>query len=202
VSAQESYSHDELRARAGGWRPFETSDCAGPDDLRRVFRRHAAGISVVTTSHLRRPVGLLVNSLASVSATPPLVSFNVALTSSSWPALEQNDDIGVHVLAAEQADLATLFARSGADRFGAPTVWAPGPNDVPVLDGCVSWSLARVQQRVYAGDHVILVARLLKVETHEERKPLLHYDGAYHHATPVPPAHRLSVVGDDPRPTP
>jgi flavin reductase (DIM6/NTAB) family NADH-FMN oxidoreductase RutF len=197
VSAQESYSQDERRNRAGGRRPFETSDCAGPDDLRRVFRRHAAGIAVITTTHRRRPVGLLVTSLASVSAAPPLVSFNVSLSSSSWPAIEQNDDLGIHVLAAGQSELATLFARSGADRFGPATAWQPGPRDVPLLEGCVSWSLARVQQRVYAGDHVIVVARLLRVETHEERRPLVYYDGGYHHAVPAPPSPRLSVVGDD-----
>lgn len=196
MTAQESRSHDDRSGRAGSWRPFETSDCAGPDDLRRVFRRHASGVAVITTSHRRRPVGLLVTSLASVSAAPPLISFNVALSSSSWPALEQNDDVGVHVLAADQTGLAGVFARPGADRFGPPTAWQSGPSDVPVLEGCVSWSLARVQQRVYAGDHVIVVARLLRVETHEDRRPLLHYDGAYHHATPAPPPPRLTVVDD------
>lgn len=157
--------------------PFEP---AGPQELGRLFRRHAAAVAVVTTSHRGKPTGLLVTSLASVSATPPLISFNVSRGSSSWPALSSARHLGVHVLSGEQEELATRFARKGEDRFAAPTRWQPGPFQAPVLDGVAAWSVAEVEQRVPAGDHVIVVARLLQVGTRDELVPLLHHDGAYH----------------------
>jgi flavin reductase (DIM6/NTAB) family NADH-FMN oxidoreductase RutF len=152
---------------------------AGPDDLRRVFRRHAAAVAVITASHRGFPFGLLVTSLASVSASPPLISFNVARTSSSWPALAGAEHLGVHVLGEDQEDLAARFARKGADRFATPTSWQSGPHGTPVIDGTAAWAVAQVEHRFEAGDHVIVVARLSQVKTRDHAHPLVHHDGHY-----------------------
>jgi flavin reductase (DIM6/NTAB) family NADH-FMN oxidoreductase RutF len=174
---------------------------AGPDDLRRLFRRHAAAVAVITTSHQGVPVGLLVTSLASVSATPPLISFNVSRTSSSWPALQACEHIGLHVLAHDQEELAGRFARKGADRFNAETRWHTGPFRVPLIDDVAARSVAVIEQRLEAGDHVIVVARLLDVSTRDELAPLLHHDGSYHRTVPTAPGgSRLSVVRSTPPP--
>jgi flavin reductase (DIM6/NTAB) family NADH-FMN oxidoreductase RutF len=114
----------------------------------------------------------------------------VALTSSSWPALNEAVHIGLHVLEADQEELANRFARKGADRFSTPTSWRPGPYQVPLLDGCAAWSVAAIEQRIPAGDHVIVVARLLHADARDEAAPLVHHDGAYHRVAP----HRLTVV--------
>lgn len=157
-----------------------------PDDLRRLFRRHAAGVAVVTTSHRGRPAGLLVTSLTSVSPNPPLLSFNVALTASTWPALRDAEHIGVHVLAASQEALAARFALSGADRFSPPTAWRPGPHEVPLLDDCAATAVAVVERRLPVADHVIVVARLLSTAADDDAGPLLHHDGAFHRHTTLP----------------
>jgi flavin reductase (DIM6/NTAB) family NADH-FMN oxidoreductase RutF len=157
----------------------DPSPSAGPDELRRVFRRHAAAVGVITASHQGAPVGLLVTSLASVSPSPPLISFNVARASSSWPALETVDPIGMHVLGAEQEALARRFARKGVDRFSAPTSWRVGPHDIPVLDGVAAWAVAAIEQRVDVGDHVIVVARLLHADARDDADPLVHHNGEY-----------------------
>jgi flavin reductase (DIM6/NTAB) family NADH-FMN oxidoreductase RutF len=176
---------------------------AGPDDLRRLFRRHAAAVAVITTTYRGDPVGLLVTSLASVSTTPPLISFNVSRTSSSWPALQECKHLGLHVLAHDQEELAGRFARKGADRFTPATAWHSGPFRVPLIDDVAARSVAVVEQRVPAGDHVIVVARLLDVSAREDLAPLLHHDGAYHLAVPTTPESgisRLSVVrSEDPQ---
>ncbi|MFE7431305.1 flavin reductase family protein, partial [Streptomyces sp. NPDC057545] len=61
-----------------------TARPASPDLLRSVFRRHAAGVAVITAA-AGRPVGFTATSLNSVAAEPPLVSFGVGTSSSSWP---------------------------------------------------------------------------------------------------------------------
>jgi flavin reductase (DIM6/NTAB) family NADH-FMN oxidoreductase RutF len=170
---------------------------AGPDDLRRLFRRHAAAVAVITTTHHDAPVGLLVTSLASVSTQPPLISFNVSRGSSSWPALSEAQYLGVHVLAAGQSELADRFARKGADRFAAPTSWRLGPHRVPLVSGCAAASVAVVEQRVAAGDHVIVVARLLRVETEDSTSPLVHHEGTYHVVEPHISSIRLHIAGSD-----
>ena len=155
------------------------------DRLKRLFRRHAAAVAAVTTTHAGIPVGLLATSLASVSAEPPILSFNVARSASSWPALSAADHLGVHLLAADQQPLADRFARSGADRFAAPTSWQPGPHGVPVLDDVAAWALARVEQRIPVGDHVIVLARVLRTSARAGAAPLVHHDGGYHRPVPA-----------------
>ena len=172
-------SRGEATARQDAAEPIRQLPEAGPDELRRIFRRHAAAVAVVTTSYHEAPVGLLVTSLASVSASPPLISFNVARTASSWPALEAAEYLGIHVLGADQEELADRFARTGADRFGAPTSWTPGPAGTPLIDGVAAWALATVEHRFEAGDHVIVVARLRHADTSDDVDPLLHHDGEY-----------------------
>lgn len=121
---------------------------ASPDLLRSVFRRHAAGVAVITASGARGPVGFTATSLTSVSAEPPVVSFGIGTGASSWPAISEAGHVGVHVLGEHQRELAATFARSGADRFGAPTRWRKGPEEVPVLDDVLAWLVCRVVARV------------------------------------------------------
>ena len=188
-----------LRADPTGADPGTAGTDAGPDDLRRLFRRHAAAVAVITTNHRGAPVGLLVTSLASVSVAPPMISFNVARTSSSWPALQACEHIGLHLLAHDQEDLAVRFARKGADRFGADTPWHPGPFRVPLIDHVAARSVAAIEQRVTAGDHVIVVARLLDVSTRDDLAPLLHHDGGFHRAVPTAPnGLRLAALRERP----
>jgi flavin reductase (DIM6/NTAB) family NADH-FMN oxidoreductase RutF len=154
----------------------------GPADLRRVFRRHAAAVAVVTASTSAGPVGLLITSLASVSAEPPLFSFNVSAASSSWSVFQQARHIGMHVLHAGQHDLAQRFTRKGSDRFAPPTSWRHGPLQVPLLEDCAAWCVASVEQRFPVADHIIVAARLLFAGVCTDRPPLLHHDGSFHRA--------------------
>ena len=100
---------------------------ASPDLLRSVFRRHPAGVAVVTARGRSGPVGFTATSLASVSAEPPMLSFGVSTGGSSWPAIAETEHVGVHLLGEHQQDLAATFARRGADRFGPGTAWREGP---------------------------------------------------------------------------
>ncbi|MFJ3204123.1 flavin reductase family protein [Streptomyces sp. NPDC086989] len=150
-----------------------------PDLLRSAFRRHAAGVAVITAEDGGRPVGFTATSLNSVSADPPLLSFTIATGASSWAAIRDSEHLGVHILGEHQKDLAGLFARSGADRFGPGTPWAPGPYDVPVLDGVLAWLVCRVVARVPAGEHRVIIAEAVVGDPAGEGRPLLYHQGRF-----------------------
>ncbi|MFE5537804.1 flavin reductase family protein [Streptomyces sp. NPDC056492] len=151
-----------------------------PDLLRSVFRRHAAGVAVITAEEEGgRPVGFTATSLNSVSADPPLLSFTIATGASSWPAIRDAEHLGVHILGEHQQDLAGLFARSGADRFGPGTGWAEGPYGVPVLDGVLAWLVCRVVARVPAGAHRVIIAEAVAGDPAGEGRPLLYHQGRF-----------------------
>ncbi|MDG9725192.1 MULTISPECIES: flavin reductase family protein [unclassified Streptomyces] len=161
-----------------------TPDLAAPrlaasDLLRSAFRRHAAGVSVITARGDAGPVGFTATSLTSVSAEPPLLSFGIGTGSSSWPAVSEAEYVGVHLLGEHQQGLAATFARSGADRFAPPTAWREGPEGVPVLNGVLAWIVCRVVGRVPAGDHRIVLAEVLLGDSAGAGSPLLYHQGRY-----------------------
>ncbi|WP_367039325.1 flavin reductase family protein [Streptomyces sp. Je 1-332] len=158
---------------------LRTPQLASPDLLRSVFRRHAAGVAVITAQGPGGPVGFTATSLVSVSAEPPMLSFGIGTKASSWPAVSEAEHVGVHILGEHQLDLATTFARSGADRFGAGTRWYEGPEGVPVLDGTLAWLVCRVAARVPAGDHRIVVAEAVVGDPAGAGRPLLYHQGRF-----------------------
>ncbi|WP_367325008.1 flavin reductase family protein [Streptomyces sp. HUAS ZL42] len=158
---------------------LRTPQLASPDLLRSVFRRHAAGVAVITANGAEGPVGFTATSLASVSAEPPMLSFGIGLGSSSWPAISRADHVGVHILAEHQRELAATFARSGADRFGAATAWREGPEGVPVLDDVLAWVVCRVVARVPAGDHRIVLGEVVLGDPTRAGRPLLYHQGRF-----------------------
>ncbi|MEU3973981.1 flavin reductase family protein [Streptomyces bacillaris] len=151
---------------------------ASPELLRSVFRRHAAGVAVITAAG-DRPVGFTATSLNSVAAEPPLVSFGIGTSSSSWPVLAGAEHVGVHILGEHQQELAATFARSGADRFGPSTDWSSGPEGVPLLAGVSAWLVCRVVARVPAGDHRIVIAEAVAGDPSGAGRPLVYHQGRF-----------------------
>ncbi|MFF7188170.1 flavin reductase family protein [Streptomyces sp. NPDC008222] len=158
---------------------LDAARLASPELLRAVFRRHAAGVAVITARGDDGPVGFTATSLTSVSAEPPLVSFGIGLGASSWPAVSRAGHVGVHILGEHQEALAGVFARSGADRFGASTSWREGPQGVPVLDGVLAWLVCRVVARVPAGDHRLVVAEVVRGDPSGAGRPLVYHQGRF-----------------------
>ncbi|MFC0602536.1 flavin reductase family protein [Streptomyces palmae] len=142
--------------------------------LRRTLRRHAAGVTVITVPG---PAGFTATSFTSVSLRPALVSFCVARTSSAADAVARADRFAVHLLGADDADLADRFARSGSDRFAGARIELHA--GVPVLSDAPAWLSARIAARHPVGDHVLVVG---EVEAGGVRRPspaLVRHDGAY-----------------------
>jgi flavin reductase (DIM6/NTAB) family NADH-FMN oxidoreductase RutF len=147
------------------------------DLFRSLLCRHAAGV-VVITARGDRPTGFTATSFTSVSLRPPLVSFCLDRSSSSWPAVSTAGHVAVHVLTDAQEELARTFAAHGVDRFAAPTRWRNGRHGVPLLADVLAVLICRVVERVLAGDHTIVLAEPVAGE-HGTGAPLLYHMGRY-----------------------
>ncbi|HEV6951660.1 MAG TPA: flavin reductase family protein [Promicromonospora sp.] len=155
-----------------------------PEEFKAVFRRHPAGVAVVALLHEGRPVGFTATSVISVSATPPLLAFSLAATSSSWPAVSAARTLAVSFLADHQDGVSARFATSGIDRF-ADGGWTALPTGEPVVDGALSWLRGRVVQRTPVGDSYLVSLRALAAGVPDAgapaRSPLVYHDRTYHH---------------------
>jgi flavin reductase (DIM6/NTAB) family NADH-FMN oxidoreductase RutF len=146
----------------------------------RTLLRHQASTVTVVTVPGRPSAGFTATSFTSVSLHPPLVSFCLDRTSSSWPAVAAADHVAVHLLGQRQQDLARTFATSGIDRFAAHTGWQAGPHGIPILDDTLAWLVCRVVDRVVAGDHAVVLGEpLLAQHGDAEGYPLLYHRGGY-----------------------
>lgn len=172
--------HAALDSSAFDSTAFDTAPgpALDPAVFRSVFRRHAAGVAVITAAG-PDPVGFTATSLTSVSAEPPLLSFGISLGASSWPTVSQAPFVGVHILGDHQETLASTFARTGADRFGPATDWESGPHGVPVLGGVSAWLVCRVVARIPAGDHRIVIAQAVAGDPQGPGGPLLYHQGGF-----------------------
>jgi flavin reductase (DIM6/NTAB) family NADH-FMN oxidoreductase RutF len=148
-----------------------------PDTFRALLRRQAASVAVVTAAGVP-PAGFTATSFTSVSLRPPLVSFCLDRSSSSWPTVACAAHVAVHLLGEDQRDVARTFATSGIDRFATHRGWRLGPHGVPLLDRPLAWLLCRVTQTVLAGDHAIVLAEPVAGEQ-GDGIPLLYHMGRY-----------------------
>lgn len=141
---------------------------ADPDAqlLRQAFGRFATGVTIVTgVGEDGEPVGVTVNSFASVSLSPPLLLWCLQNDSTSRDAFSAGRRFAVHVLRFDQAGDAMHFARRAAEKF---------PASGPVRHGApprIEDVLCRFEGRVEAlhagGDHTIIVGRIERCEVHD-----------------------------------
>ncbi|MCK9929101.1 flavin reductase family protein [Frankia sp. Mgl5] len=157
----------------------QSAAAVDPAALRSAFRRHAAGVTVVTMIGPRGPVGFTATSVASLSADPPLLSLSLSATSSSAPALLAAGTLVVHLLSDGQQELAARFATSGIDRFAEPTRWRRLPTGEPLLVDAAVWLRTRIHSRLNAGDHHLVIAEVLETRSHRQSQPLIYHNGAY-----------------------
>ncbi|WP_214111201.1 flavin reductase family protein [Acrocarpospora catenulata] len=154
------------------------SRAVGAEEFRQALGAHAAGVVVVTARPGGVPVGLTATSFTSVSLSPPLVSFYVDQTSTTWPALSQAEHFAVNVLAGHQSELASRFARKGVDRF-ADTEWSPGPGEVPLLAGVARHLVCRAHHTAEVGDHILVVGLVIATSGPGTDSPLIYHQGRF-----------------------
>jgi Flavin reductase like domain len=101
-----------------------------------------AGGSSKSTIDRPARVGLIVNSLTSVSLEPPLVSFCPARSSLTWSRMRRAGRFGVNVLGRQHQRFVARATSAGADRF-AGLNWEPGRGGVPLLTDALAASTVR-----------------------------------------------------------
>ena len=149
-----------------------------PRVMRDVLGHFASGVTVLTAVTDEGPIGFTCQSFSSLSLEPPLIAFAPARTSRTWPRLREIGRFCVNVLAEGQDDVSQNFARSGADKF-AGVSWTPSVHGAPVLDAVVAWIDGELWAEYDGGDHTIVVARVLDLGAHPDRRPLLFHRGSY-----------------------
>ena len=155
--------------RAAGGPPLDTAVPTGEHEreraaeasraLKRTFGTYATGVTIVTTMEHGEPRGFTANSFTSVSIEPPLLLVCHSNRASSHDAFARATGFVVNILAVDQHELAMRFASKVDNRF-AGLEWTAGTGG-PIIPGAAAWLDCRMHQTHNAGDHTILIGRVL-----------------------------------------
>ncbi|MQA12316.1 MAG: flavin reductase [Pseudonocardiaceae bacterium] len=155
-----------------------TCSAIEPRHYRDVLGRLPTGVVVVAgretvTGH---PAGLVVGTFQSLSLDPPLVSFSVARTSSSWPKIRSAGHFSASVLASGQDVVCRAISSKGGDKFAALD-WHESPDGAPRISGAHAWIDGQTAHEWEAGDHLIVIAHVRHLTAGERGEPLVFHRG-------------------------
>lgn len=150
------------------------------EDFCGIMGSFASGISVVSAlDEEDRPYGLTCSAVCSVSASPPLLLSCVRTPSSTLDAIRNRGLFTVNFLDSQARGVSELFASRTPDKF-AGVRWRPGKvTGMPVLDRTLAHAECLVHGLMDAGDHVIVLGRLVGGELDTSRFPLGYWRGGY-----------------------
>jgi 3-hydroxy-9,10-secoandrosta-1,3,5(10)-triene-9,17-dione monooxygenase reductase component len=149
-----------------------------PAAIRTVLGHFATGVAIVTADDAGQPVGMACNSFTSVSLEPQLVLFCAAKSSTTWQRIQAARKWAANILGEDGEEICRLFAEKGADRF-AHMAYSTGRSGAPLLEAAIAYVDCETLEEHDAGDHVIVVGRVIELGYSSDGKPLLFYRGGY-----------------------
>jgi flavin reductase (DIM6/NTAB) family NADH-FMN oxidoreductase RutF len=167
---------------------MDTTSVQAQRALRDALGAFPTGVTVITTHDERGQclVGLTVNSFSSVSLAPPLVLWSISNRSGNIGHFAVGREHAIHVLSSQQEALARQFATPGADKFAGVAHQLSGDFGAPLIEGCAARFYCVTDSVIPAGDHHIILARVLRYEA-AAVTPLLFARGTFATAV-LPPA--------------
>ncbi|MGD3108996.1 flavin reductase family protein [Streptomyces sp. YGL11-2] len=176
-------------ASVPGDAPIAHSVGVSDDEFRAALSRLAAGVVLITAHDpdagpRGEDVGMTATAFLSVSLEPPLVMVSVRNDSRMDDLLAQQPLWAVSVLSGHQRQVAGRFAMKGriSDRLlfeDLPFVRGEA-SGAPLIGGALATLECRTEQRVVAGDHTLVIGRVLATTTSDDDDgPLTYFRGKY-----------------------
>lgn len=163
-----------------------------------AFRRHPAGVAIITGDVGGEPVALTVSSLISVSVDPPTVAFSLSDNSSSARTLARAESVVLHFVQKRNMRLARLCATSGSSRFTPETAWERLPTGEPFYPEVSLRFRAAIRGRLAVRGAFVIAAELVSASTGNHAvsldDTLVYADRAWHGLRPLPDTTRAPVL--------
>lgn len=154
-------------------------DPADPRLLRAALGQFATGVTVITAreADTGAPVGITVNSFASVSLDPALVLWSAARASMRHVHFSNATAFAIHVLKADQLAIAERFARNGNGFEGL--AFCLNDDGTPLLEDTLARFECVTEATHEGGDHTIIIGRVVRFQAATSGAPLVFAQGRY-----------------------
>jgi flavin reductase (DIM6/NTAB) family NADH-FMN oxidoreductase RutF len=156
-------------------------------ELRDAFGCFATGVTLVTTRWDAQDWGMTCSSFNSVSLDPAIVLWSIRRTSQSHRAFVNSSGYMVNVLGSEHEALAHKFTKGEHhERFQGVEFSRTNSQRLKLVPA-VAWFDCELTQVVAAGDHDILIARVIDFGSRPGHG-LVFERSRFGLASPLPPA--------------
>ncbi|MEO1746924.1 MAG: flavin reductase family protein, partial [Pseudomonadota bacterium] len=136
-------------------------DALNEAELKRAMGCFATGVTVVTANHAGADIGMTCNSFNTVSLDPAMVLWSIRKESGSHKAFVEAGGYMINILADAQQEAAMQFTRgSHEERFDGVPADRVSTGRL-MLTEAVAWFDCEFDQVVSAGDHDILIGRVV-----------------------------------------
>ncbi|HQE15569.1 MAG TPA: flavin reductase family protein [Mycobacterium sp.] len=153
-----------------------------PAALREAFGHVPSGVVAIAAEVDGTRLGMAVSTFVPVSLDPPLISFCVQNSSETWPKLARLPALGISVLGESHHEAVRTLAAKNGDRFaGLDTVTSPA--GALFVTGTCLWLESAVENLVPAGDHTIVILRVLDLTVHAEVAPVVFHRSRFRRLT-------------------
>lgn len=146
--------------------------------LREAFSHFPSGVIAIAAEIDGVREGLAASTFVPVSLDPPLVSFCVQNTSTTWPKLKDRPMLGISVLGESHDAAARSLAAKTGDRFAGLETESRDSGAV-FIRGTALWLESAIEQTIPAGDHTIVVLRVSQVTVDAEIAPIVFHRSVF-----------------------
>ena len=149
-----------------------------PSSLREAFGHFPSGVIAIAAEVDGTRVGIAASTFVPVSLDPPLVSFCVQNTSTTWPKLKDLPLLGISVLGEAHDEAVRALAAKTGDRFAGLRTVSTGGGAV-FVEGTSVWLESAIEQLIPAGDHTIVILRVSDITVHADVPPIVFHRSTF-----------------------
>jgi len=141
----------------------------------------ASGVTIMTTTAAGRMHGMTVSAFASQSLDPLLILVSVERSTTMHKLVMESRAFAINILGEQAEGTARFFADNA--RLSGPEfeegAYHLGLSGSPILEEATAYLEATLDRTLEAGDHTIMVGRVIALQVVRDTAPLIYYRSGY-----------------------
>ena len=153
--------------------------------FRHAMSHFASGVTIMTTTVAGRMHGMTVSAFASQSLDPLLILVSVERSTTMHRLVMESRAFAINILGEQGEGTARFFADNA--RLDGPEfqegAYHLGVTGSPLLEEATAYLEATLEATLEAGDHTIMVGRVVALKVVRDAAPLIYYRSGYRSLT-------------------
>ncbi|TMF98116.1 MAG: flavin reductase family protein [Chloroflexi bacterium] len=153
--------------------------------FRHAMSHFASGVTIMTTTVAGRMHGMTVSAFASQSLDPLLILVSVERSTTMHRLVIESRAFAINILGEQGEGTARFFADNA--RLDGPEfqegAYHLGVTGSPLLEEATAYLEATLDATLEAGDHTVMVGRVVALNVVRDAAPLIYYRSGYRSLT-------------------